>query len=412
MGTELKLALRNQGILDPRQLKDYLDRDGYQALEQAKKLKPRDVVEIIRASGLRGRGGAGFNTGEKMGFALPAMGANKYIVSNLDEGEPGTYKDRTIVENDPHTLLEGMAIAAYAIGADRGFIYCRGEYPQVALLLKDAIKQAKVGGQLAGFDFQVRLGAGAYVCGEETALIESLEGRRGEPRFKPPYPGVKGYFSQPTLINNVETLAVWPVINTQGAGWFKVPGDPADPVTKIFTLSGDVKVRRAVELTTDATLREIIFGWGGGIKNDRRLQAAQVGGSSGTLVPPHLLDTRAAFDTMAAAGLSLGTGAVLVLDETRDLPQIILRICHFFEHESCGKCTPCREGTFRLYELWKLILAGKAPADAEEKLADICWLLRQGSLCGLGQAASGPLESYLNFFTPEITKQMRLRQGG
>ncbi|MDZ4158397.1 MAG: NADH-ubiquinone oxidoreductase-F iron-sulfur binding region domain-containing protein, partial [Anaerolineaceae bacterium] len=342
---ELRITLRNAGKIDPEKIEDYLAVGGYSALEKVKTLPQADVIEEVKKSGLRGRGGAGFNTGLKWEFAFKTAADQKYVVCNADEGEPGTYKDRIIMENDPHALVEGMAICGYATGADKGYIYCRGEYPYVADLLRMTIAQAKVAGKLAGFDIEVRLGAGAYVCGEETALIESIEGRRGEPRFKPPYPGVAGLWGKPTVVNNVETYATLPYIILEGADAFKEIGAPNYPGTKVFTLTGDVQNKTFFELPTDATVRDLIYRFGGGVANGGRLRAVQIGGASGGILPESLLDTKLDFDSMAAVGASLGSGAVFVIDESRDLKEIAESTAHFFQHESCGKCVPCREGT-------------------------------------------------------------------
>jgi NADH-quinone oxidoreductase subunit F len=320
------------------------------------------------------------------------------VICNADEGEPGTYKDRIIMENDPHTLIEGMAICAYAIGASKGYIYCRGEYRGVIAVLETAIAQAKDRGLLTGFDLQVFSGAGAYVCGEETALIESMEGKRGEPRYKPPYPPVQGLWQKPTIVNNVETFAAIPQIVARGAAWFAGIGAPAYPGTKIMTLTGDVKHPSFFEVPTDTLLKEIIYSLGGGIPDDKGCKAVQVGGSSGAFITADELDTPIAFDAMTAIGASLGSGAVLVLDESRDLVDVATHISSFFAHESCGKCTPCREGTMRMHELMEKINAGQCKQPDFDLLQRLGNVMSCTCLCGLGQAAPTPILSSISKF--------------
>lgn len=402
----MRIALRNMGRIHSGRIDSYVEVEGFKSLQQARAMAPIDLIELVKRSGLRGRGGAGFNAGQKWSFAYRAVGDAKYVVCNLDEGEPGTYKDRAIVQNDPYTLLEGMAICGHAIGSSQGYIYCRGEYPMVVKQLRDAIAQATQSGLLGDFVIEVRMGAGAYVCGEETALIESIEGHRGEPRFKPPFPGVQGLWGQPTVVNNVETFAVLPVIIAKGADWFKSIGAPNYPGTKVFTFTGDVVNRTVVEVPTDVTIRDLVFGFGGGVRNGRRFKAVQIGGTSGAFANEDLLDTPIDFDSMGKAGLSLGTGAVLVLDETRDIVDLVTRISKFFEHESCGKCNPCREGTFRIYEIMKKINAGKGTADDIAKLRDLSWLMQKAALCGLGQAAPIPVDTTLLHFGHEYQRKL------
>lgn len=406
MAEEMRILLRNQGKIDPLKLDDYLGEGGYKALQKARSMKPGDLIALIKKSNLRGRGGAGFNCGTKWSFAALVQADQKYIVCNADEGEPGTYKDRIIMESDPHSLLEGMAIAAHAIGASEGFIYLRGEYPTLFETLNQAISQARAKDLLPGFDIKVRRGAGAYICGEETALIESLEGKRGEPRYKPPYPPVEGLWGKPTIVNNVETLVNIPVIVERGAEWFASVGAASYPGTKLFTLTGDVKNKTFFELPTNATIRQLIYDFGGGIPDNRRIKAVQIGGTSGAFIPESLLDTQLDFDSMNAAGAMLGSGAVLVLDETRNLVDIALRIAHFFEHESCGKCTPCREGTPRMVEIMEKIRSGsgsKTDLDILKKLGSV---MSYSSLCGLGQAAPIPLLSSMQHFGSDYEQIM------
>lgn len=410
MAEEMRIVLRNYGKIDPLRLEDYLAQGGYKALQKALGMKPDDLIQEVKKSNLRGRGGAGFNCGMKWSFAAQAQAERKYLVCNADEGEPGTYKDRIIMESDPHTLLEGMAIAAYAIGASRGYIYLRGEYPYLIDILNTAIAQAKDKGYLSGFEIEVRRGAGAYVCGEETALIESIEGKRGEPRYKPPYPPVEGLWSKPTIVNNVETLAAIPVIVEKGADWFASIGVPSYPGTKIFTLTGDVSTKSFFELPTNTTIRQLIYDFGGGIPSAKRFKAVQIGGTSGAFIPESLLDTQLDFDSMSAIGATLGSGATFVLDESRDIVDVASRIAGFFEHESCGKCTPCREGTDRIVELMKKISKGKGSVIDIALLKRLGRVMSYSSLCGLGQAAPIPIISTMEHFYQDYEK--RLSQPG
>ncbi|HWQ71345.1 MAG TPA: NADH-ubiquinone oxidoreductase-F iron-sulfur binding region domain-containing protein [Desulfitobacteriaceae bacterium] len=406
MVKEIRIGLRNYGKIDPLKIDDYLAAGGYNSLDKARVLRTAELIDEIKASNLRGRGGAAFNAGLKWNFAAQAQAERKYVICNADESEPGAYKDRLIMENDPHSILEGMAICAHAIGAGQGFIYCRGEYPQAAQTLKEAIAQAKAKGVLDDFTIEVRLGAGGYVCGEETALIESLEGKRGEPRIKPPFPPVSGLWGQPTIVNNVETFAVIPAIVEKGAAWYAAIGAPSYPGTKILTLTGDVANKTFFEVPTDTTLREVIYQLGGGIANGKGIKTVQIGGTSGVFIPVSQLDTQISFDALRAIGASLGTGAIFVLDESRDLTDTIARIADFFAYESCGKCTPCREGTARIYDLIAKINRGKGSA------ADLALLERLGrvmscsSFCGLGQAAPVPVLSSLKYFAADYRAKL------
>ncbi len=406
MAEEKRIVLRNYGKIDPLSIDDYINAGGYKALEKARGMGQKEVIDEVRNSGLRGRGGAGFNAGTKWGFSYQTPADQKYVVCNADEGEPGTYKDRIIMENDPHSLLEGMAICGYAIGATMGYIYCRGEYPYVAEVLQTAIDQAKEKGVLGDFDIEIRLGAGAYVCGEETALIESIEGHRGEPRFKPPYPGVAGLWEKPTVVNNVETLANVPVIIEKGADWYKSIGAASYPGTKIFTLTGDVVNKTFFELPTDVTIRDLVFTMGGGIVDGKKFKAVQIGGTSGGFVPESLLDTKVDFDSMAAIGATLGSGAVFVMDEDTDLIDVIERITKFFEHESCGKCAPCREGTKRLHENLQKINSGVATADDIALTEKLGTVMSRACLCGLGQAAPAPFLTTLKNFRADYDAKL------
>lgn len=406
MARETRIVLKNLGKIDPMKIEDAVAQGGYQALLKARGMAAADLIQEVKNSGLRGRGGAGFNCGQKWAFAAAAPGNERYVVCNADEGEPGTYKDRIIMENDPHRLIEGMAICAHAINARQGYIYLRGEYSFLRRVLTHAIDQAREAGYLDGFDITVRRGAGAYICGEETALIESLEGKRGEPRYKPPYPPTQGLWQRPTIVNNVETLANLPSIVDKGASWFASLGAPSYPGTKIFTLTGDIKNPGFYEVPTNTTIRDIVYGFGGGIPGDLALQAVQIGGTSGAFIPPDLLDTPADFDSMQYAGLSLGSGAVYVLDETRDILEVVTRIESFFEHESCGKCTPCREGTPRLVGLLEKIAQGRGSRfdlDLARKLGHNMTIT---SLCGLGMAAPVPMLTAMQHFPAVFTQQV------
>lgn len=407
MAEELRIVLRNYGVIDPLKIEDYINAGGYKALEKARSVGQLAVIDEVKKSNLRGRGGAGFNAGQKWTFVYQAAADQKYVVCNADEGEPGTYKDRIIMESDPHRLLEGMAICGYAVGANKGYIYCRGEYPYVVDILKQAIAQAKDKGVLGDFDIEVRMGAGAYVCGEETALIESIEGKRGEPRYKPPYPGVSGLWGKPTVVNNVETFANVPDIIEKGADWYKSIGAPNYPGTKIFTLSGDVVNRTFIEVPTNTTIRDIVFGFGGGIPGGKKFKAVQIGGNSGAIIPESLLDTPADFDSMAKVGATLGSGAVFVMDETRDIVDVAERTAKFFEHESCGKCAPCREGTMRMYEIMHNINQGKGKASDMNLLERLGRVMSTACLCGLGQAAPVPILTTMKHFRADYAARVK-----
>lgn len=398
MAEEMRIVLRNYGKIDPLKIDDYLSQGGYKSLEKARNMAQSILIDEVKKSKLRGRGGAGFNCGQKWSFAYSTPADKKYVICNADEGEPGTYKDRLIMEKDPHALIEGMSICAYAIGADEGFIYVRGEYPHVVSILNSAVEQANAKGLLKDFKLQVRSGAGAYVCGEETALIESIEGHRGSPRYKPPYPPVEGLWGKPTIVNNVETFANIPVIIEKGAEWYASIGAPSYPGTKIFTLTGDVNNKTFFEVPTNTTIREIIYSYGGGIPGGKKLKAVQIGGTSGAFIPASLLDTPVAFDAMSEIGATLGSGAVFVMDETRDIVDITTRITNFFEHESCGKCTPCREGTVRMHELMTKINSGKGSANDIALLERLGRVMSITCLCGLGQAAPTPVLSTIKHF--------------
>ena len=414
--TQHRVVLRNCGRLDPDSIKEYIANNGYQALAKClTELTPEQVLTTIEDSGLRGRGGAGFPTGVKWSFTAKTAADQKYIVCNADEGEPGTFKDRLILEGDPHSIIEGMAIAGYAVGADQGIVYIRGEYTLSIARMKKAIAQAKEVGLLGngifgtGFNFEIKIrsGAGAYVCGEETALIESIEGNRGEPRVKPPYPGVAGLWGKPTVVNNVETLANVAPIILNGADWFKGIGTAKCPGTKVFTMLGDISNQGLIEVPMGITLREIINGVGGGIPGGRSFKMAQTGGTSGGCLPTEFLDLPMDYDTLAAAGSSLGSGALLIMDDTHCIIDILQCFMRFFRHESCGKCTPCREGTTRLYELISGFAEGKAERGDLDLIKELAKTMELSSLCGLGQAAPNSVLTCLQYFEPEFEAHLR-----
>jgi NADH:ubiquinone oxidoreductase subunit F (NADH-binding) len=406
MAEEIRIVLRNMGKIDPLKIDDYINAGGYKSLEKARSMGQEALIEEVKKSGLRGRGGAGFNCGMKWSFSYKVQSEQKYVVCNADEGEPGTYKDRTIMENDPQSVLEGMAICGYAIGANKGYIYCRGEYPYVVDILNQAIAQAKAKGVLGDFDIEVRMGAGAYVCGEESALIESIEGNRGEPRFKPPFPPVIGLWQKPTIVNNVETFANIPVIIEKGADWYKSIGAEKYPGTKVLTLTGDVNNRTVFEVPTNTTIRQVIYDFGGGIKNGKNFKAVQIGGTSGGFIPASLLDTSIDFDSMGAIGATLGSGAVFVMDDSRDIVNVVARIAGFFEHESCGKCSPCREGTKRIHEMMEKLDAGQGSGNDLSLLERLGTVMSKACLCGLGQAAPAPVLTTLKNFSAEYQAKL------
>ena len=405
-----RVVLRNCGLIDPDNIDEYIARDGYQALGTVlRDMEPQDVIKMIKDSGLRGRGGAGFPTGLKWDFTSQAPGDQKYLICNADEGEPGTFKDRLILEGDPHSVIEGMAIAAYAIGASKGYIYFRGEYNLSIERLKHALQQAREYGLLGenifgtnfDFDIDIKIGAGAYVCGEETALINSIEGKRGEPRYKPPYPASVGLWGKPTCVNNVETLANVPPIILNGADWFRSIGTENCPGTKVFTLTGNITNAGLIEVPMGITLREIIYDIGGGIPNGRKFKMAQTGGTSGGCIPEALLDVPMDIDSLAAAGSALGSGALLIMDDTHCIIDVVMTFMRFFRHESCGQCTPCREGTQRLYELVGKIARMEATQDDVELIKRLSRTMEDASLCALGQTAPFPVLTTMRFFPEE-----------
>ncbi|MBR2591457.1 MAG: NAD(P)H-dependent oxidoreductase subunit E, partial [Oscillospiraceae bacterium] len=392
-----RVALRNCGIINPEIIDEYIAYDGYQALGKVlTEMKPEDVIETLKASGLRGRGGAGFPTGVKWSFAAVQPGPDKYVCCNADEGDPGAFMDRSVLEGDPHVVIEAMTIAGYAIGAHQGYIYVRAEYPIAVKRLKIAIGQAKEYGLLgkdilgSGFDFDldIRLGAGAFVCGEETALMTSIEGKRGEPRPRPPFPAVKGLFQKPTILNNVETYANIPQIILKGPEWFASMGTEKSKGTKVFALGGKIKNTGLVEIPMGTTLREVVEEIGGGIPNGKKFKAAQTGGPSGGCIPAEHFDVPIDYDNLIAIGSMMGSGGLIVMDEDNCMVDIAKFFLEFTVDESCGKCTPCRIGTRRMHEILDKITKGQGTLEDLDKLEEISNLIKTGSLCALGQTAS------------------------
>ena len=405
-----RVALRNCGVINPEVIDEYIAMDGYQALGKClTEMTPAEVIQLISDSGLRGRGGAGFPTGTKWNFAAKSVSDKKYVVCNADEGDPGAFMDRSVLEGDPHAVLEAMAIAGYAIGADEGYIYVRAEYPIAVRRLEIAIKQAREYGLLGkdifstgfNFDIQLRLGAGAFVCGEETALLTSIEGHRGEPRPRPPFPAVKGLFGQPTIINNVETLANIPQIILNGPEWFASMGTEKSKGTKVFALGGKIRHTGLVEIPMGTTLREIIYEIGGGIPNGKKFKAAQTGGPSGGCIPASLIDTKVDYDSLIAIGSMMGSGGMIVMDEDNCMVDIAKFFLEFTVDESCGKCTPCRIGTRRMLEILQRIVDGKGEDGDIEKLEELAQTIKATSLCALGQTAPNPVLSTLRYFRDE-----------
>ncbi len=409
--SQYRLALRNCGVIDPENIDEYIGRDGYKALGKVlTEMTPDQVIETILASGLRGRGGAGFPTGMKWKFASGNRGnVQKYVCCNADEGDPGAFMDRSVLEGDPHALIEAMAIAGYAIGADQGYVYVRAEYPIAVNRLKIAIEQAKAKGILGDnifgtgfkFDLGIRLGAGAFVCGEETALMTSIEGNRGEPRPRPPFPAVKGLFGQPTILNNVETYANIPQIILNGADWFTKIGTEKSKGTKVFALGGKIKSTGLVEVPMGTTLRHIIEEIGGGIPDGKKFKAAQTGGPSGGCIPAHLIDTPIDYDNLLEIGSMMGSGGLIVMDEDNCMVDIARFFLDFTVDESCGKCTPCRIGTRRLLEILDKIIEGKGEMEDLDRLEELSNYIKSASLCGLGQTAPNPVLSTLRYFREE-----------
>ena len=408
--TQNRVVLRNCGVIDPESIDEYIAMDGYAALGKVlTEMTPDDVIKTITDSGLRGRGGGGFPTGRKWALTAPNKAPQKYVVCNADEGDPGAFMDRSVLEGDPHCLVEAMTIAGYAIGATQGFVYVRAEYPIAVARLQIAIDQAREYGLLgknifgSGFDFDlhIRLGAGAFVCGEETALMTSIEGNRGEPRPRPPYPAVKGLFGMPTVENNVETFANVPQIILRGAEWFASMGTEKSKGTKVFALGGKIKNTGLVEIPMGTTLREIIDDIGGGIPNGKNFKAAQTGGPSGGCIPASLIDTPVDYDNLTAIGCMMGSGGLIVMDEDTCMVDMAKFFLEFTVDESCGKCTPCRVGTKRLLEKLDKITQGKGTLEDIDELEALCYYIKENSLCGLGQTAPNPVLSTLKFFRDE-----------
>lgn len=394
--TGTRLLTSRLGKISPTNLDDYQNSEGLLGLKEALALSPIEVIEKIRSSGLMGRGGAAFPTGIKWESAAKASGESKYIICNADESEPGTFKDRTLMEEDPFSILEGLLIAGYAVGATIGYFYIRGEYPRAQQIVGEAIDTLRKTGLLGkgilgrdfNFDIEVRSGGGAYICGEETALFESIEGKRGFPRIKPPFPTTSGLFGMPTVINNVETFANVPLILRIGPEEYRKFGTDKSPGPRLFCISGDVFMPGLFEITEPLTLKDLIFKHAGGAKMGRKIQAVLLGGAAGKFVPPDQLDVRLTFEDTRAAGLSLGSGVVMVFDETRDLRQVLLDLGHFFAHESCGKCYPCQLGTQRQLEVLERLATGTLIPGDRERLNDVGWTMTDASLCGLGQTAA------------------------
>ena len=413
---QMRIALRNCGVINPEEIDEYIAFDGYKALAKVlTEMKPQEVIDLIKESGLRGRGGAGFTTGMKWQFTAQAQGDKKFVACNADEGDPGAFMDRSILEGDPHSIIEAMAIAAYAVGADQGYIYIRAEYPIAVERLQIAINQAKEYGLLGenifdtGFNFnlELRLGAGAFVCGEETALMTSIEGKRGEPRPRPPFPAVKGLWAKPTLLNNVETYANICQIILKGADWFKGIGTEKSKGTKVFALGGKINNTGLVEVPMGTTLREIVEEIGGGIPNGKKFKAAQTGGPSGGCIPAELIDTPIDYDSLMAIGSMMGSGGLIVMDEDNCMVDIAKFFLEFTVDESCGKCTPCRVGTKRLYELLDKITKGQGTMEDLDRLEELALSIKEGSLCGLGQSAPNPVLSTLRYFRDEYIAHVR-----
>ncbi|MCD6291653.1 MAG: NADH-quinone oxidoreductase subunit NuoF [Anaerolineae bacterium] len=414
---EQRIVLERVGLIDPDEIEEYIVHGGYEALGKAlTQMTPNEVIEEITQAGLRGRGGAGFPTGLKWRFVAREKRTPKYVICNADESEPGTFKDRLILEGDPHNVIEAMVITGYAVGANEGYVYVRGEYKLAQARLRKAIAQAREMGFLgkdifgSGFDFDITVhaGAGAYVCGEETALIESLEGKRGEPRIRPPYPTTHGLWGMPTVVNNVETLANVPAIIRHGAEWYRGFGTENSPGTKLYTILGNVNETGLIEVPMGITLREVITIYGQGMKNGAAFKMAQTGGSSGSIVPASLQDTPMDFDSYARAGVSLGSGALLICDENTCVVDLARVLMNFFRYESCGKCTPCRVGTERAHQILTRITEGRGTLADLERLEKLSQGMRQLSNCGLGQAAAVPLQSMLQHFRAEVEAHIKL----
>lgn len=415
---EQRIVLERAGVIEPENIEDYIAHDGYLALGKVlSEMKPEDVLNEVKNSGLRGRGGAGFSTGTKWGFVARARGKQKYVVCNADESEPGTFKDRLVLEGDPHSIIEAMAITGYAIGATEGYVYIRGEYSLAQERLHLAILQAREMGFLGknifestfNFDIHIHSGAGAYICGEETALLESIEGKRGVPRSRPPYPATHGLWQKPTLVNNVETLANVPPIIRNGAAWFKNFGTPSSPGTKVYTILGNVNNTGLIEVPMGITLREVIAIYARGMKNGGQFKLAQTGGSSGSIIPASLQDTPMDYDSFNRAGVALGSGALLICNEDTCVVDLAKVLLNFFKRESCGKCNPCRIGSQRSFEILQAISEGNGTLDVLDDLLMLSDNMTLLSNCGLGQTAGTPIKDILKYFRAEVEAHIRLK---
>jgi NADH:ubiquinone oxidoreductase subunit F (NADH-binding)/(2Fe-2S) ferredoxin/NAD-dependent dihydropyrimidine dehydrogenase PreA subunit len=413
---EVRVVLRNCGVIDPENIEEYIAEDGYMALAKClTESDPQQVIDEVLASGLRGRGGAGFPTGKKWQLARNSPDQPKYLVCNADEGDPGAFMNRRVLESDPHSVIEGMTIAAYAIGASRGFIYCRAEYPIAVRTLNIGIRQAREMGLLGqnilgsdfSFDLEVRMGAGAFVCGEETALMASIEGKRGEPRPRPPFPAQRGVFGKPTNINNVETYANIPKIILHGASWYASMGTEKSKGTKTFALAGDVKHSGLIEVPLGISLREVIYDVGGGIKDDKGFKAIQTGGPMGGCLPAQYLDLPMDYEALTAAGSMMGSGGLVVMDEETCMVDIARFFMEFTQDESCGKCVPCRVGTRRILEILQRICNGEGREGDLELLENLCAEISATSLCGLGQGAPNPVATTLKHFRAEYEAHIK-----
>ena len=409
MAEEMRIVLRNYGKINPLKIDEYINQGGYKSLEKARSMEQKALIEEVKKSNLRGRGGAGFNCGQKWSFAYQAMSEQKYVICNADEGDPGAFMDRSVLEGDPHRIIEGMTIAGYAIGAKEGIIYCRAEYPLAIKRLEIAMDQARkknyLGKNILGsnfnFDIKIKKGAGAFVCGEETALIASLEGERGMPRLKPPFPAQSGYWKKPTNINNVETYANVPWIIFHGPEKFAEMGTEKSKGTKVFALAGKIKNGGLAEIPMGMTLREVIYGIGGGIKDDKEFKAVQLGGPSGGCIPKELLDTPVTYEDINKTGAIVGSGGMIVMDETTCMVDITKFFLQFTCNESCGKCIYCRIGTKRMLEILEKITQGKAEMKDLDELESLAISVKNGSLCGLGQTAPNPVLTTLKYFRDE-----------
>ncbi|MCL1998991.1 MAG: 4Fe-4S binding protein [Turicibacter sp.] len=413
---QVRIAMRNCGIIDPANIMEYISRDGYMALGKVLfEMKPAEVVETVKASGLRGRGGGGFPTGMKWDFTAKSQGDKKYVICNADEGDPGAFMDRSILEGDPHSVLESMAICGYAIGANEGVIYIRAEYPKAVKRLYQAIEVAEEKGLLgenimgSGFSFKISLylGAGAFVCGEETALMNSIQGGRGEPRIKPPFPAQRGLWDCPTNVNNVETFANINPIILHGADWFRGFGNEDSPGTKVFALAGKVNNVGLIEIPMGMSLRDVIYTIGGGISDDKQFKAAQTGGPSGGCIPAQFLDTPVDFKSLAALGSIMGSGGLIVMDEDDCMVGISRFFLEFTAEESCGKCTPCRVGNMRLLETLTAITEGKGKEEDLDKLETLSQVIKDTALCGLGQSSPNPVLSTIKYYRDEYLAHVK-----